>query len=115
MVGREEAVIATSVSTSCGGNVLTIAVTGDIDLVTGPVVETAIAEAVTTPGISEVHVDLSAVGFLDSSGIAVLLKGRRSADEHDVAFRVAGAQGSAKRVLEMTGVWPHLSGEPDPL
>jgi anti-anti-sigma factor len=115
MVGRKEAAMPTTVSTSCGGNVVTVAVSGDIDLATGPIVETAVAEAVTISGISEVDVDLSAVGFLDSSGIAVLLRGRRSADEHDVAFRVTGVQGAAKRVLEMTGVWAHLSGKPDHL
>lgn len=102
-----------SVSTSRHGNVLTVAVSGDIDLVTSTIVETAVAGAVSTHGISEVEVDLSAVGFLDSSGISVLLNARRSADEHDVAFRVTGAHGAARRILQLTGVWAHLSGEPD--
>jgi anti-anti-sigma factor len=57
-----------------------------------------------------VEVDLSAVRFLDSSGIRLLLIGRRAADERGVAYRVTGAQGIARQVLEMTGVWAHLSG-----
>jgi anti-sigma B factor antagonist len=101
-----------SVSSNGDGSVLTVVVSGDIDLSTSPAVETAVAEAVATQGVTEVEVDLSGVGFLDSSGVALLLKGRRSADEHRVAYRVTCADGIAKRVLELSGVWTHLSGEP---
>jgi anti-sigma B factor antagonist len=103
-----------SVSGDHSGSILTVAVSGDIDLVTKAAVETAVAGAVATPGVTRVEVDLSGVDFLDSSGLALLLKSRRSADENDVEFRVTGAHGVAKRILEMTGLWAHLCGEPDP-
>jgi anti-anti-sigma factor len=105
--------VQVTVSRSIDGGVLTVAVSGDIDLSTSAAVQTAVTGAVATPGVTGVEVDLSEVGFLDSSGIALLLKGRRSADEHRVAFRVTGAHGIAKRVMELTGVWAHLAGEPD--
>ena len=103
-----------SVSSNRSGGVLTVAVSGEIDIATSAAVETAVVRAVATDGVRAVEVDLSGVEFLDSSGVASLLKGRRSADEHGVEFRVTGARGVAKRILELTGVWAHLSGEPDP-
>src|SRR5690348_3357259 len=103
-----------SVSSHRQGATLTLTVAGEIDRSAGPAVRSALNEAVATEGVTAVEVDLSGVSFLDSSGIAMLLHGRRSADEHSVAYRVTGARGIAREVLELTGVWAHLSGEPDP-
>jgi anti-sigma B factor antagonist len=93
------------------GSVATVTAAGEVDLSAAPGLAASIATALVTPGISTVLVDLSGVTFLDSSGIGELLKGRRSADEVGVAYRVTGAAGMARRVLEMTGVWTHLAGE----
>ncbi|HEY8472865.1 MAG TPA: STAS domain-containing protein [Natronosporangium sp.] len=103
-----------SVETERDGDVLTLSVSGEVDLATSPVVDDAITEAIVTSGANTVSVDLSAVEFLDSSGIALLLKGRRRADERGVAYRVTGAQGTPLQVLRIAGVWGHLSGETDP-
>ena len=46
--------------------------------------------------MTTVQVDLSGVRFLDSSGIALLLRGRRDADERAVGYRVTGAHGIAQ-------------------
>ncbi len=99
-----------SVSSERTGDVLTVTVSGEVDLSTGPAVDQAISDAVSADGVRAVHVDLTGVGFLDSSGIALLLKGRRDADERGVAYRVVGAHGITQQVLEMTGVWLHLTG-----
>jgi anti-anti-sigma factor len=105
--------VQVSVSSEHDGTVLTVAVSGDIDLSTRLTVESAIDGALAEPGVAAVQVDLSGVEFLDSSGIALLLRGRRSADDRAVAFRVTGAHGIAQRVLELTGVWAHLCGDAD--
>jgi anti-sigma B factor antagonist len=102
------------VSTEHSGDLLTVAVTGDVDVSTAPALAAAIAEALDANTGAEVCVDLSGVNFLDSSGIAALLRGRRGADERGVAYRVAGAHGITRQVLELTGVWAHLSGDPEP-
>jgi anti-sigma B factor antagonist len=101
-----------SVSSQRHGSVLTVAVAGDIDISASGVVETAISDAVTTEGVTAVTVDLAGVHFLDSSGVTLLLKGRRLADERAVRYRVTGADGFTRQVLEMTGVWEHLTGDP---
>lgn len=97
-----------SVSNQRDGDVVTVVVSGDVDLSAAPAVADAIEEALAVDGAKWTEVDLSGVAFLDSSGITLLLRGRRRADECGVGFRVVGARGIVRQVLEMTGVWDHL-------
>jgi anti-sigma B factor antagonist len=101
--------ISASISRTDG--VATVVVSGEVDVASGPTVAGAIREAVTADAVDTVLVDLSAVQFLDSSGIGLLLKGRRLADQRGVAYRVVGANGLILRVLELGGVWEHLCGD----
>lgn len=48
--------------------------------------------------------DLSRVSFMDSSGIAVLLRGYRRVTETGGTFRVMGVPEQARRVLDAAGV-----------
>jgi anti-sigma B factor antagonist len=91
---------------------VTVAPAGDVDLATGTSLDTAITTAVTGAGDRAVVVDLSAVTFLDSSGIALLVHGRRLAETSHVPYRVAGAHGVVREVLDLTGVWALLAEEP---
>jgi anti-anti-sigma factor len=99
-----------SASVHRDGSEATVMVSGEIDVASRQLLDDAISGAVAGDGTESVVVDLSAVKFLDSSGIAALLKGRRVADERGVAYRVTGAHDIVQRVLEMTGVWEHLTG-----
>jgi anti-anti-sigma factor len=103
--------VEASVSTRRRGGILTLAVSGDMDLSSGALVANAINDAIGASGVSLVQVDLSAVEFLDSFAIALLLKGRRRADAQGIGYLVTNAHGIARQVLELTGVWEHLSGE----
>jgi anti-sigma B factor antagonist len=100
-----------SVSSQRTGDVLTVRIAGDVDLATARTVENAILDAIAVDGVREVRVDLSQVEFLDSSGVALLLKGRRAADERPVRFRVTDVHGIPRQILELTGVWTHLLGD----
>jgi len=99
-----------TVGTCWAGHRATVTAAGDVDLASAPGIDAAIEAAINTTDAETVLVDLSGVTFLDSSGITVLLRGRRLADEHHVGYRVTGAHGMILTVLEMTGVWQHLSG-----
>lgn len=101
-----------TVSTGREDDVVTLVVAGELDLSSGEVVTRAIGRAVSTDGVRAVVVDLSELRFVDSSGIAVLLKGRREADRTGVSYRVTGATGVVNQVLSLTGVLQHLSAEP---
>jgi anti-sigma B factor antagonist len=44
------------------------------------------------------------VTFCDSTGISALIRGRRQADAHGVAYRVINPRGQVAEVLELTAV-----------
>jgi anti-sigma B factor antagonist len=105
--------MSVAVATRWDGHQAILAASGDVDLASAPRLDAAIEAAVHTADVQAVVVDLTGVTFLDSSGISVLLRGRRLADEHSLRYRVVGAQGLVLTVLELTGVWAHLAGAPD--
>jgi anti-sigma B factor antagonist len=100
-----------SVTTQWDGNDAAIIVAGEADLSSAPSVDAALEAAIAAANAGHVEVDLSQVTFLDSSGISALLRGRRMAEDNGVAFKVVGAHGLVLDVLELTGVWSHLSGQ----
>jgi anti-anti-sigma factor len=84
---------------------------GEIDLASVDTLAAELAAAIDSDA-SCIQVDLSAVTFVDSVGIHALLKGRRLAEESAKAYAVNGADGVVREVLELTGVWNHLTGQP---
>ncbi|BCJ49451.1 anti-sigma factor antagonist [Actinoplanes sp. NBRC 14428] len=91
------------------GGVIRLGVRGEVDLATAPDLERAVAGAVARPGAREVLVDLSAVTFLDASGIAALARSHLLAAESGVRLRVCGARGVVRRVLAIAGLAAWLS------
>jgi anti-anti-sigma factor len=55
-----------------------------------------------------VVVDLSDVSFLDSTALGVLITVRKRAADRGTSVHLAGAHGTALRVLEITGLDVHL-------
>jgi anti-anti-sigma factor len=100
-----------SVSTRQHDRVVRVDVGGDIDLATRDQLDSGLAAAIATAGIDEVEVDLGEVQFIDSSGIAVLLRNRRLAEAAGVGYRVVTASDLTRRILNIGGVWQLLSGE----
>jgi anti-sigma B factor antagonist len=101
--------MALSLSSRRDADQATLAVSGEIDISTADALEQAIATVI-SDGAGIVIVDLAEVTFMDSAGINALLKGRRLADERGQQFRVTGAAGIVRQVLDITGVTAHLSG-----
>jgi anti-sigma B factor antagonist len=104
--------VAVSVSIAGQGGLATVTVIGDLDLAAAEIVTQAIQQEVTATGARAVHVDLSGTQFIDSSGIGILLKGRRAADRTGVAYRVTGATDMVRQILRLSGVLEHLTAEP---
>jgi anti-anti-sigma factor len=102
--------MALTLSTRHDGDEATLAVGGEIDILTADDLEHAIA-TITGSDARTLVVDLAGVSFMDSAGINALLKGRRAADGHGQQFRVTGATGIVRQILEVTGVAEHLSGQ----
>ena len=75
---------------------------GELDLAARDELRAAIVHAVSAG--SGVTVDLEAVTFLDSEALSALFDGYHAARAADVPFRLAGARGAVRRMLEITGV-----------
>ena len=82
-----------------------IAVRGEVDADNAPQLEAAI------PLSGSVWLDFSAVTFLDSSGLAVLARGRDRAKERGDNFLVSRLTGGPLRVVQMSGMWEMLCAE----
>lgn len=76
--------------------------TGDLDLGGAPGLSRVLSGLVRR-GDRDVVVDLRGVGFLDSSGLAVLIRFRKMLDAQGGRFRVVAPQ-PIRRLFELTGM-----------
>lgn len=80
-----------------------IGLTGELDLATADRLQDALDEASARPG-ARVCLDLSALRFLDSSGLAAIIRAHTAIGEHDGHLVVVCVDGPIRRVFETTGL-----------
>ena|SRR5829696_4216471 len=81
-----------------------LAVQGELDLAGGGEIRSAMEQAARDRA-PKVRLDLRDVSFLDSSGLAAVLAGARTLDQHGTALETECPHGSeARLVIEMAGV-----------
>ena len=76
---------------------------GDLDLANSPLLRDELL-AVLATGVDELSIDLRAVTFIDSSGVAVLIVVQKSAIERGAKFELTSVPAVARRVFEACGV-----------
>ncbi len=92
-----------------------VSVVGEIDLATRDRLQSALLSVIEQTGTDhKVIVDMSQTSFLDSTGIAVLVRTREKALAAGIEFSITGATGMVRQVLELTGVLQTLTSE-DPV
>src|SRR5262249_50101953 len=79
-----------------------LAVAGHIDMDSSPRLLDAVQEGIN--GASPLKVDLSAVTYIDSSGIAVLVQGLKHAKKRAVEYRLLNPTGQVKAVIELANL-----------
>ncbi|CAN5401442.1 anti-sigma factor antagonist BldG [soil metagenome] len=84
-----------------GASVLTLE--GRLNMVSAPQLKTAITEAVEA-GRTHVVVDLAGVGFMDSSGLGVLIAGLKRARQDGGDLRITGVTQQVATVLQLTNL-----------
>lgn len=77
---------------------------GDLDLASVPAFDRALAAVLGRPGLVAVEVDLDAVGFVDSTGVAALLRAVAEAVGRGATLRATRPRPVVARVLRITAV-----------
>lgn len=81
------------------GDTTIVALSGDVDLDNSPEVRNVLLESVS--GKRGVLVEMSAVSYIDSSGIASLVEAYQSARRERTPFALVSVSDAAMRVLEL--------------
>jgi anti-anti-sigma factor len=87
------------------GRDVVVAVRGDIDLSSAAYLEQALAELIDEQGNLSIVLDLERLEFMGSTGVALLLKARERARLKGGEIILARPSSSARRVLEISGVF----------
>ena len=82
-----------------------VVVDGDIDAHSCPELTAALDPL---PGTGEVRIDLSAVGFMDSSGLRALIGAHQLAEAADRRLVIAQPSSAVQRLIEISGLGDHL-------
>jgi anti-anti-sigma factor len=84
-----------------------VALAGELDMATAPELVRALAPVVET-GPPEVVLDLSALSFIDSSGLGVLVDTQQRLTADGRHLCIDGARPSARKVFEIAGLVDYL-------
>src|SRR3954447_26406048 len=81
---------------------LCVAVAGEVDAYTAPEMVAALLAAVEAD--PRLTVELSGVTFMDSQGLAALLRARQESERHGGTFRLEAVPPRVLKLLELTGM-----------
>ena len=93
-----------SITVTCRDGAVTAALCGEIDHHGAKTVMGELEEIISTRLPRALTLDLSGVTFMDSSGIAVLLRARRGMEGLGGTLRVAHIPAQPRRVLDAAGI-----------
>ncbi len=91
------------VKTERDGDVCSVTVVGEIDLYTSPMLKERLLAAM-DDGCKLLVVSLDGVGFIDSSGLGVLVGGLRRMKERGGDLRIACTREHVLKILRITGL-----------
>jgi anti-sigma B factor antagonist len=111
---EEEILIDLSLQTRSEGDWTVVTVEGELDLYTAPQLRERVLE-LSEEGRARVAIDLERVGFIDSSGLGVIVGQNKRAREEGFRFAVAvsGAR-EVERILQLSGLTASLDIQPSP-
>jgi len=96
-----------SIQTSVRGDRHIMALNGELDLASAPMLEAAVAEACAT-GVGEVVLDMGRVEFIDSSGLNAIMRAKQLCELHECGYSLTPAQRPARGIFEAAGVIDRL-------
>jgi anti-sigma B factor antagonist len=90
------------------GNEHRIFLAGELDLLTGPLLEEMVGRVCATRATNTITLDLSEVTFMDSTGLGAVLHAQELCREGRFEFRLKSPQRQVQRLFEVAGVIDHL-------
>ncbi len=90
-----------------GAGRVIIALTGELDMASAPLLQRAIADSALAASAVLV-LDLEQLSFLDSTGLRIILGVRELCQERGQGFAVTPGSPQVQRLLSITGVAEHL-------
>jgi anti-anti-sigma factor len=86
------------------GDTITVAPEGDVSLETVDALREVLRTIVDGPQVDRIDVDMSAVEFLDSSGIGVLVAGQRAAAKRGISLMLCEPGPLVRMVLQVSNL-----------
>ena len=91
------------IATERTGSSCVIAVSGEVDVYTSPGLKREIGSAL-DDGCMDVVIDLERIGFIDSSGLGVLVSALRKVKEQGGTMRIVCTRESILKIFRITGL-----------
>lgn len=91
------------IKSECQGDVCAIKLDGEIDVYTAPRLKQELVSVIEA-GCTNVIVDMQNVGFIDSSGLGVLVSALRRARERDGVVRIVCTRDNILKIFRITGL-----------
>jgi anti-sigma B factor antagonist len=91
------------IKTNKDGATCTISLEGEVDVYTAPKLKEELV-ALVQGGCTHLVIDLEHVGFIDSSGLGVLVSALRRVREKDGAVRIVCTRDSILKIFRITGL-----------
>lgn len=93
-----------TVTTSVDGATTVLAVSGELDIGTAPVLRERFLRLLDQDVVPDIVLDMHGVLFCDSSGLAVLLMGARRWQAEGSRFALRSPSQTLARLIDLTGV-----------
>jgi len=84
-------------------DVCVISLSGEVDVYTAPQLKERLVESI-EGGCANIIVDLGGVGFIDSSGLGVLVGGLRRSKENSGTIRLVCSRENILKIFRITGL-----------
>lgn len=91
------------IRTEKDGSTCTVTLEGEVDVYTAPQLKDALVTLI-GEGCTDLIIDLQNVGFIDSSGLGVLVSALRRARERDGAVRIVCTRENVLKIFRITGL-----------
>jgi anti-sigma B factor antagonist len=100
--------VPVELATEQDGDVVRVALSGELDVSTAPSVEERLIALETTEALGGVVLDLRDVAFIDSTGLSLLINAHSRGQKAGRRVTIVPGSGPPRRILETTGLRSRL-------